>query len=178
MGAIHLQARNDSITTATYNMGYVSISSPGSDGSAASRIDLHAQNLMLGDFGKDCYTQASGPVVSDDGFMVGQKDIDAAVPLLKVATVTKDNFTIAKSSTGSGTFSATEYLDYTPIGIVGFDLSNGSSSGTGLGSQRIVAVTCNTSGTISWQIRNDSSSQAKLKLTVRVLYVASGASLG
>ena len=94
--------------------------------------------------------------------------------LLKVVATTKDNISIAKATTGSDTFTVSSQTGYTPVGIVGFDLSNASSSGTGVGS--VVPLQIQLSGsTVSWQIRNNhSSTAAKISLQVFVLYAKTG----
>ena len=91
--------------------------------------------------------------------------------LLTVGAVTADNKSIAKSSAGTGTISATK-TGYTPIAVVGLNLDNASSSGTGVASCVPLAFYLNSSGAY-YQVRNtNSSSAAKIKITAYVLYMA------
>lgn len=60
---------------------------------------------------------------------------------------------------------------YTPIGIVGFDLSNASSNPANLTKCNVIA--CKISGSNAYfQIVNTASSQAKIKIAATVLYLA------
>ena len=93
--------------------------------------------------------------------------------LLKVVATTKDNISITASTTGSGTFTVTSQSGYTPVGIVGFDCSNATSSGTGIGSCVPLQFELNGS-TVSWQMRNNSSSAAKIAIQVFTLYAKTG----
>ena len=91
--------------------------------------------------------------------------------LIKVATCTKDNISISKSSTASGTITPTAYTGYTPIGVIGYDMNTASSSGAYLANCVPLAINFS-SGTVSYQVRNNNSSNAaKIKVIARVLYV-------
>ena len=94
--------------------------------------------------------------------------------LLKVVATTKDNVSIAKATTGNGTFTVSTQSGYTPVGIVGFDMSNASSSGTGVNNCVPLQYELNGS-TVSWQIRNNHSSSAvKIQMQVFILYAKTG----
>ena len=93
--------------------------------------------------------------------------------LIKVATCSKDNISIAKSSTASGTITPTAYTGYTPIGVIGYDMNTASSSGAYLANCVPIAISFS-GGTVSYQVRNNNSSNtAKIKIIARVLYVRS-----
>ena len=108
-----------------------------------------------------------GEVDASAGYKIGGSK------LIKVATCSKDNISISKASTASGDITPTAYTGYTPIGVIGYDLNSASSSGVNLSSCVPLAIYFS-SGTVSYQIRNNnSSSAAKIKIIARVLYVRS-----
>ena len=93
--------------------------------------------------------------------------------LLKVVTSKKDNLSISKNSTDDGTFAVKAQGGYTPVGIVGFDLSNATSSGTG--ASYAVPLQIQLSGSsIGYQIRNSHSATIKISIEVFVLYAKTG----
>lgn len=93
--------------------------------------------------------------------------------LFKIATCSKDNISISKSSTASGDITPTAYTGYTPIGVIGYNLNSASSSGANL-TNCVPLEIYFSSGTVSYQIKNNnSSSAAKIKVVARVLYVRS-----
>ena len=92
--------------------------------------------------------------------------------LLKVVATTKDNVSITKENTGNGTFTVSTQSGYTPVGIVGFDLSN-APSGTGVHNCVPLQFELNGS-TVSWQIRNNASSTVKIQIQIYILYAKTG----
>lgn len=85
-----------------------------------------------------------------------------------VKTVSLDNQSVAANGNATITYSCEE-SGYRPIGVVGFDLDNGSSSGANASFVFIFAC-CISGTTITWQVRNTASSAAKIKLNAYVLY--------
>lgn len=128
----------------------------------------------------DDYTEGYINVFADNWAVDSDGVIDCAGgykvggdPLFKIANCTKDNISISKTSTASGTITPTAYTGYTPIGVIGYDLNNASSSGQNLTTCVPLAIYFS-SGTVSYQIRNNSSANtAKIKVIARVLYVRS-----
>ena len=114
------------------------------------------------------------PITVNGGVNITGSYTMSGSKLLKVVATTKDNVSIAKATTGSDSFTVSSQSGYTPVGIVGFDLSNASSSGTGVGS--VVPLQIQLSGsTINWQIRNNhSSTAAKISIQVFILYAKTG----
>ena len=93
--------------------------------------------------------------------------------LLKVVTSKRDNLSIGKNSTANGTFAVKAKSGYTPVGVVGFDLSNATSSGSG--ASYAVPLQIQLSGSsIGYQIRNSHSAAIKISLEVFVLYAKTG----
>ena len=93
--------------------------------------------------------------------------------LLKVVTAKKDNLSISKTNTASGTFNVSSQSGYTPVGVVGFDLSNATSSGSG--ASYAVPLQIQLSGSsIAYQIRNSHSAAIRISLEVFVLYAKTG----
>lgn len=88
--------------------------------------------------------------------------------LFSVEVVSVDNQSVSANGTSTITHSC-EKSGYRPIGIVGFDLDNGSSSGANV--SFVFVFACRISGTtITWQVRNTTSSAAIIKLNAYVLY--------
>ena len=96
------------------------------------------------------------------------------MPLFKTGSAYKDNLTIAKSDTATGNITPAAYDGYTPIAVVGFDIDNATSSGTGGSYAQILAIRM--SGSIGYyQVHNrNSSSSIKLKVNMYFLYVRTG----
>ena len=115
-----------------------------------------------------CSINSSGVIDTTGSFtMSGSK-------LLKVVATTKDNISIAKATTGSSSFTISTQSGYTPVGIVGVDLSNASSSGTGVNHCSLLQYQLSGS-TVDWQIRNTSTTAAiKISIQVFVLYAKTG----
>lgn len=85
-----------------------------------------------------------------------------------VKMVSLDNQSVAANGNPTITYSCEE-SGYRPIGVVGFDIDNASSSGAN--ASYIFIFACRISGTtITWQVRNTGSSAAKIKLNTYVLY--------
>ena len=84
------------------------------------------------------------------------------------ASTTKDNFSIANGSTASGTVSVAK-TGYTPIGIVGMDVSNASSSGASW-STTYCYIWYLSGTTVNFSFRNYNSITAKIKIVFSVLY--------
>lgn len=85
-----------------------------------------------------------------------------------VKMVSLDNQSVAANGNPTITYSCEE-SGYRPIGVVGFDIDNASSSGAN--ASYIFIFACRISGTtITWQVRNTASSAAKIKLNTYVLY--------
>ena len=94
--------------------------------------------------------------------------------LLARSTVSKDNQTIAGSGTKYGTITIdASKSGYTPIGVLGYDISNASSSGAN--SSYISVYEARISGSnVSISVRNNhSSAAAKIKVAATVLYTPS-----
>lgn len=94
--------------------------------------------------------------------------------LFVTATVSADNKSIAKTSTSELTFSIAK-SGYTPIAIRGFDIDNASSSGANVVSCVVLAAKIKDASTALFQIRNNASSAAKIKLILYVTYIATAA---
>ena len=102
---------------------------------------------------------------------IGAKDVVPSVLssfLTVESKVAADNLSVAASSSEDVTYSVAK-TGYTPIGIVGFNFANATSGGTG----RSLVYLCKlylsgTTATIS--VRNATSTNAKVKLTIYVLY--------
>lgn len=128
-------------------------------------ISLDAGHLYLNsesaEFGGNIV--GGGDITDGNGHKLSKKQ-----NTLLVAAVNSDNQSFAKSSTTEKTVSCAR-SGYTPIGIVGFDLDNASSSGANVASCVILACRINGSN-ILWQIRNNATSAAKIMLKANVLY--------
>jgi hypothetical protein len=94
--------------------------------------------------------------------------------LFVTATLSADNKSIAKSSTSSFTFSIAK-SGYTPIAIRGFDLDNASSSGANVAYCSVLAAKIKDSSTAEFQIRNNHTAAAKVKMILYVTYIATAA---
>ena len=92
--------------------------------------------------------------------------------LIRVATCSVDNLKVSKTNSVSGTITPTSYTGYTPVGVIGYNMDNGSSSGTGVSLCHLFEMTLS-SNKVAYQVRNSGSSDAKIKITARVLYVRS-----
>ena len=120
------------------------------------------------------YAVSAADTITAGGNIDGYSFTINGSKLLKVSNTVKDNVSIAKATTGSGSFTVSSISGYTPVGIVGFDLSNASSSGTGVGN--VVPLQWQLSGsTVNWQIRNNhASNAAKIQIQVFILYAKTG----
>lgn len=91
-------------------------------------------------------------------------------PQLTVATVSIDNQTL-----NAGSFSsfgiATTKAGYSPIGVVGWEIENASSSGTNATYLSVYRLYIGPdTGKVWFYLRNNSSNNAKFKATAHVLY--------
>ncbi|MDY2990586.1 MAG: BspA family leucine-rich repeat surface protein [Hornefia butyriciproducens] len=94
--------------------------------------------------------------------------------LFVTATVLADNKSLAKTSTSLFTFSIAK-SGYTPIAIRGFDLDNASSSGANVAYCSVLAAKIKDASTAEFQVRNNHSAAAKIKLVLYVTYIATAA---
>lgn len=90
--------------------------------------------------------------------------------ILTTGTCVFDNLSISSENNTSGNVSCAR-AGYTPIGVIGYDISNASSSGGYMSHCVMIAVKISGS-TVYYQIRNNASKTAKIKCTFWVLYVA------
>ena len=128
-------------------------------------ISLDAGHLYLNsesaEFGGNIV--GGGDITDGNGHKLSKKQ-----NTLLVAAVNSDNQSFAKSAATEKTVSCAR-SGYTPIGIVGFDIDNASSSGVNVAS--CVVLACRISGTnIVWQIKNNATAAAKIMLKANVLY--------
>lgn len=87
---------------------------------------------------------------------------------LIVDQVSLDNFSVSADSPAETTISASK-TGYTPVGVVGWRITNATTSGTRADYLR--AYVLSLSGTtLDVGVRNGSSSAAKVKITVDILY--------
>lgn len=84
---------------------------------------------------------------------------------------TWDNITVAKGATTEYTYSVAK-SGYTPIGVVGFDCNNASSSGTNMNYVWFSACRLNGSNVLFQMHNSNSSSAAKVALIATILYKA------
>lgn len=90
---------------------------------------------------------------------------------LIVENFAKENLSLAANTSSVQTFDIAKE-GYTAIGVVGFYTNNASTGGAGI--NYIVVRTChlNTDTTVQMSIRNINSSEAKIRIGVKVLYSA------
>lgn len=82
-----------------------------------------------------------------------------------------DNISVNGNSSGSSSVSCAK-TGYKPIGLLGFDISNASSSGSNAGQFCMRACYINLSDTtVHWEFRNEGSSKGKVQVSATVLYV-------
>ena len=92
--------------------------------------------------------------------------------LLTTAIVSRDNVTISHTDLTVVTLPAAK-TGYVPIGLAGWDLDQGSSSGANVSHCNVVAAKID--GTNAYfQMRCEASSNAKIKINATVLYIAAG----
>ena len=95
--------------------------------------------------------------------------------LFTVAETSKDNVSIAGGATADSSVTGVTPIaktNYKPIALVGVDLDNASSSGTGVVMSSIIAF--GLTSTIAYaQIKNTASSTIKIKIRYRILYARS-----
>lgn len=84
------------------------------------------------------------------------------------ADTTKDNFSIPRGSTASGTVSVAK-TGYTPIGVVGMNVSNASSSGQSWSTTYCYGWYLSGT-TVYFSFGNYNSITAKIKIIFQVLY--------
>ena len=86
-----------------------------------------------------------------------------------IDTVTLDNQTATKSETT--TFSVNvEKVGYTPIGVVGFNLTNSTNNGARVSYVFVNSVMLTSATTVRVATRNTNSSHAYIKIELSVLY--------
>lgn len=93
------------------------------------------------------------------------------VSFLSRTLISKDNISISSGSTTSGqiSISSSDQNDYILFGVLGWDLSNASSSGVGSSKVIPMAIGWYSDSQVQYQLSNTGSSAAKVKLSVRVL---------
>lgn len=111
---------------------------------------------------------------ANGSFAPSGKYMSGTNALFATATLSADNKSIAKSSTSSFTFSIAK-SGYTPIAIRGFDLDNASSSGANVAYCSVLAAKIKDSSTAEFQIRNNHTAAAKIKMILYVTYIATAA---
>lgn len=111
---------------------------------------------------------------SNGSFAPSGKYMSGANALFATAAMSADNKSIAKSSTSSFTFSIAK-TGYTPIAIRGFDLDNASSSGANVAYCSVLAAKIKDASTAEFQIRNNHTAAAKIKMILYVTYIATAA---
>lgn len=87
---------------------------------------------------------------------------------LSVQSTAVDNVSIAASQAGSGSFSVAK-SGYTPICLVGYNVANGSTSGTNSSRCFLYKAYLNGS-TFQYGTRPSNDQAAKIKITAYVLY--------
>lgn len=94
--------------------------------------------------------------------------------VLSVSTVTADNISVSAASTGGnygytdGTVSVAK-SGYTPLGIMGWQIANASSSGTGSPAP-FLAISVITGTTLTYRLTNYRTANIKVKITYYILY--------
>lgn len=111
---------------------------------------------------------------SNGSFAPSGKYMSGSNALFVTAAVSADNKSIAKTTTSSFTFSIAK-TGYTPIAIRGFDLDNASSSGANVAYCSVIAAKIKDASTAEFQIRNNHSAAAKIKMILYVTYIATAA---
>lgn len=111
---------------------------------------------------------------SNGSFAPSGKYMSGTNALFVTETKYLDNKSIAKTTTSSFTFSIAK-SGYTPIAIRGFDLDNGSSSGANVAYCSVLAAKIKDASTAEFQIRNNHSAAAKIKMVLYVTYIATAA---
>lgn len=94
--------------------------------------------------------------------------------MFAVGTAQADNISIsANNVSGAKTANATK-TGYTPVGVVGYEIGNASTSGTNAAPcfPYIMKIDGNN---VSFNIRNSSSSASKIKIVFHILYIATTA---
>ena len=94
--------------------------------------------------------------------------------MFTIGTAQVDNISIsANNVSGAKTANATK-TGYTPVGVVGYEIGNASTSGTNAAPcfPYIMKIDGNN---VSFNIRNSSSSASKIKIVFHILYIATAA---
>lgn len=94
------------------------------------------------------------------------------LPAIDIITGEVDNLTVNGSDDQTITFSVAQCNipdEYTPLGVVQFNVSNASSSGTGSSKIWVRGAYINSSGRPCIKVVNSSSSNAKILVTIEVL---------
>lgn len=94
--------------------------------------------------------------------------------MFTTGTAISDNISISANNVSGGKTVSVAKTGYTPIGIVGYEIGNASTSGTNASPCFPYIMRINGSN-ISFNIRNTSSSASKIKITFYVYYIATAA---
>jgi surface protein len=137
--------------------------------------DLYLSYITNENYESDTNTQSGYCKFGSDGSIAPMgRYMSGSKPLFVMATMSLDNKTIAKSSTLSIDFSVAKD-GYTPFAIRGFDIDNATSSGANVANCVVLAAKLKDSGKAEFQIRNNATSAAKLKLWIFITYIATEA---
>lgn len=94
--------------------------------------------------------------------------------MFTTGTAVSDNISISANNVSGAKTVSVAKTGYTPIGIVGYEIGNASTSGTNASPCFPYIMRINGSN-ISFNIRNNSSSASKIKITFYVYYIATAA---
>lgn len=94
--------------------------------------------------------------------------------MFTTGTAVSDNISISANNVSGAKTVSVAKTGYTPIGIVGYEIGNASTSGTNASPCFPYIMRINGSN-ISFNIRNTSSSASKIKITFYVYYIATAA---
>ena len=90
-------------------------------------------------------------------------------PTLVVDTAVSDNVSVTASGGISSTFSCAK-TGYTAIGVVGFSVTNATSSGSGASAANLRACYLSAANSVTFYGLNSTATAIKIKLTAYVLY--------
>lgn len=164
------------VTISSNGYGTVTISSTGG-GDTVSYTQTQTTGDTLGSItingsSKNIYGQAKLVSGTNIKTINGNSILGSGnLPLLKRTTDYVDNLTVSANTDYFVDFSIYVPSGYTKIGVIGWDISNASSSGTNASHCAIRSIFPTSSENIRVEIGNFGTATAKLKITLYILFV-------
>lgn len=153
------------VNTATYPIDlladdqnvYMGVMHTAVSGTKLTTTDLHVEGALT----------STGNVDTSGSYLMGGET------LFKTNNTPYETISINSGTATSGNFAITTISGYTPVGMIGYDLNNSSSSGSGV--TGCVPIQLQLTGTtFYYQIRNNGSATARIQLQVFILHVKTG----